>query len=302
MAYTFGDITVATSSEDRLVFPESGVTKGDVIAYYHDVGELILRELRGRALTVERFNKGIAGGGYYQKHAPKYFPSWIRRTEVPAKKPILHAVCDTAAALVYIANQNALTFHVPTARADDEGCPDRIVFDLDPPPGRFDLVRRAAYILRELLDGLELPTFLKTTGSKGLHIVVPLDRSSDYRAVYRFCAASADLLCARHPELLTREFYKKDRAGRLLLDIGRNHGGATAVAAYSIRSGANAPVSVPITWSELDDPELRADGVEIGQVRARLDRVGDLWDSFEARSCSLDAARERLEALDSRIV
>ena len=298
MAYTFGDITVTTSSEDRVVFPDAGLTKGDVIAYYHDVGELIVRELRGRALTVERFNKGIAGGGYYQKHAPKYFPAWIQRTVVRGKKPVEHAVCNTVADLVYIANQNALTFHVPIARADQSGHPDRLIFDLDPPPGRFDLVRQAAHATRELLESLELPCFLKTTGSKGVHVVVPLDGSASNREVSRFTDECADQLCARFPDLLTREFYKADRGERLLLDVGRNHGGATTVAAYSVRARPNAPVSLPITWEELDSPELRPDGVGIRQLRSRLDRVGDLWGELEAASCSLEGARQMLAELD----
>lgn len=296
--YEFGDITVKTSSLDRVVFPDIGVTKGDVIAYYHDVGELILRELRGRALTVERFNKGLPGGGYYQKHAPKYFPSWIERTVVKGKKPVTHAVCNRPEDLVYIANQNALTFHVPTARAARPDHPDRVVFDLDPPPGQLGLVRWAARAVRELLDELELAALLKTTGSKGVHVVVPLDGSADYDDVARFCGRCATLLCERFPDRLTREFYKEDRDGRLLVDVGRNHWGATAVAAYSIRGRPGAPVSVPIRWEELD--QIRPDGVGLREVRDRVQSVGDLWASLAEEARGLDGASERLDALLSR--
>lgn len=292
-----GDRVIAISSSDRVVFPESGITKGDVVRYYRDVADLLVRELRDRPLTLERFNKGIGGEGYFQKHAPKYFPAWIERTEVAGRKPVIHAVCNTAADLVYMANQNALTFHIPTARIDQPAAPDRIIIDLDPPPGRFDLVVWAARRVGELLDELALPRFLKTTGSKGLHVVVPLDRSASYGAVYRFASRLARLLCARHPDRLTTEFYKKDRAGRLFVDIDRNHFGATAVAAYSVRAREGAPVAFPITWDELDDPELRSDGVGIRELPSRLAAVGDLWGDLETYSVALAPVASRLEQI-----
>jgi bifunctional non-homologous end joining protein LigD len=299
MEIRIDDRVIRCSSTDRIVFPDVGLTKGDVIGYYRDVAALMVPELLDRPLTFERFNKGIAGEGYYQKHAPKYFPDWIERVEVKGKTPVRHALCNEPAALVYLANQNALTFHVPTVRRPRLDRPDRIVFDLDPPEGRFDLARAAARAVGDLMAELELPTRIKTTGSKGLHVVVPLAPEASYDEVYRFAVDGAALLARRHPDRFTTEFYKKDRAGRLYLDADRNHAGATAVAPYSIRARPGAPVSLPIRWSELDDAELRPDGTGVRELPRRLDAVGDLWADLDAEAAALGPARERLASLIS---
>jgi bifunctional non-homologous end joining protein LigD len=298
MRFEFGDIEVKCSSTDRVVFADLGLTKGDVIEYYESVSELILAELAGRPITFERFNKGIGGEGYFQKHVPKYFPTWIDRVTVKgSKKKVTHAVCNKPADLIYMANQNALTFHVPTATVADLDAPDRLIFDLDPPPDRFDLVIEAARITRALFAELGLPAFCKTTGSKGLHVIAPLDRSASYAEVHALARGCAELLAGRHPDILTTEFYKKDRGDRLYLDAERNHAGATAVAAYTIRARPGAPVSMPISWDELDDPDLRPDGFAIPGVEARLDRVGDLWADLAGTAAPAGSAAEKLAAL-----
>jgi bifunctional non-homologous end joining protein LigD len=260
---------------DRVMFPDDGITKGDVIAYYRDVAPVMLPELRRRALTIERFTKSIAEGGFYQKHAQKHYPAWIERVELGEKTRVAYPVCDSADALVYFANQGALAFHVWTSRVDAPEKPDEIVIDLDPPKRRFDLVRRAAHAVRSLLDEKELPSFVKTTGSAGLHVVVPLEPVA-FDVASRACEALARELCARHPDLLTTEFYKKDRGERLYLDILRNALGATAIAAYSLRGRARAPVATPIEWSEVDTIS-GADAFTLRDVRARLDARGDAW-------------------------
>ncbi len=291
MEFRFGDIAVAATNAERVVFPDAGLTKGDVLAYYRDVADVMLPELRARPLTLERFTKGLAGGGFYQKHYQKHFPAWVGRVELGK---VVHPVCDDAASLVYFANQGALAFHVVTVRREALARPDVIVFDLDPPEGHFDLARRAAHAVRALLSEVELPAFLKTSGSKGLHVVVPTDGNDDYRAVERLCLRTTAVLVARHPDLLTTEFYKKDRGGRLFLDVFRNAPGATFVAAWSLRGRPGAPVSAPITWEELDDPALAADGIRLRDVRARLDAQGDPWIDLRARPASVARALERL--------
>lgn len=298
MRYEFGDIEVKCSSTERVVFPDLGLTKGDVIEYYEEQSELLLRELAGRPLTIERFNKGITGEGYFQKHVPKYFPKWMDRVTVKgAKRAVTHVICNKLPDLIYLANQNAVTFHIPTVTVDDLGAPDRLIVDLDPPPGRFDLVVAAARIVRELFEELGLPAYCKTTGSKGLHVVAPLDRSGRYAEVHQLARGCAELLAGRHPDILTCEFYKKDRGERLYLDAERNHGGATAVSAYTVRARPGAPVSMPIRWDELDDPELRPDGFGVPDVAARLDAVGDLWEGFADSAVPVGPATDRLAAL-----
>ncbi len=292
--FRIGELEIVCSSLDRVVFPDDGLTKGDVLGYYADVAELLVPELRGRPLTIERYTKGLAGGGFFQKHWQKHYPPWIDHVELQGKTTVTYPIADTAAALVYFANQGAIALHVTTSRKDALLHPDLLVFDLDPPEGGFELVRRAARILHELLDGLGLPAFVKTTGSKGLHVVTPLDGHDGYDGVHAFCARVSARLCREHEALFTTEFYKKDRHGKLFLDTMRNGYGATVVAPWSLRGRRGAPVSAPIEWSELDDPALAADGFRLRDVRARLDARGDPWARLRERPGSLVAASARL--------
>jgi len=295
--YVLDGITVALTNVDRVMFPDAGITKGDVLAYYKDIAPLVLPELRDRALTIERFTKGVDAGGFYQKHAQRHYPAWIRRVELGTKTRVAYPVCDSAAALVYFANQGGVAMHVWTSRTAAPAHPDLLVFDLDPPEGRFDLVRIAARMLRELFAPLALPAFVKTTGSKGLHVVAPLDARADFDAVAALGNRIAALLCRRAPDLFTQEFYKKDRKGRLFLDTMRNAPGATIIAPYSLRGRPGAPLSAPIGWDELDDDTLRPDGVTMQTIRGRLDRVGDPWRDLRARVGSVTTAAAALDAL-----
>src|SRR4051812_24666716 len=219
----------------------------------------MLPELRRRALTMERFTKGIAAGGFFQKHAQKHYPPSIDRVTLGGKTKVTYPVCDSAESLVYFANQGGIAFHIWTSRVETPASPDVLVFDLDPPDGGFEMVRVTARLLDKTLGELGLPAFVKTTGSKGLHVVVPLDGRDTYGTVEKLTSAIAARLCAQYPELLTTEFYKKDRKGRLFLDTMRNAPGATFVAAYSLRGKPHLPVSAPIEWSEVDDASLRPD-------------------------------------------
>jgi bifunctional non-homologous end joining protein LigD len=320
--YAFGDITVACSNVDRVVFPHDGITKGEVIAYYRDVAALMVPELRGRPLTVVRYTKGIDHGGFFQKHYQKHFPAWLDRVAAGTRTVVEYPIVDSAAGLVYMANQGAIELHVWTSRkdaversetggGDPDGSaggaggeaprgidrPDLMVFDLDPPEGRFDLARCAAGLVRELLEQLGLPAFVKLTGGKGLHVVAPLDDGATFDEVGELATRIGARLCRRHPDLLTMEFYKKDRRGRLFVDVMRNAISATLVAPYALRGRTGAPVSAPIAWSELDDPELCADGIRLRDLRGRLDRRGDPWHALRTRAGVVGAARQALAAL-----
>jgi bifunctional non-homologous end joining protein LigD len=177
-----------------------------------------------------------------------------------------------------------------TSRAESPDHPDEIVFDLDPPEDGFELVRSVARLLHDLLGSLGLPTFVKTSGSKGLHVIAPLDGADGVRVVGTLGAAVAARLCRLHPDLVTTEFYKADRRGRLFLDTMRNAPGATVVAPYALRPRKGAPVSTPIAWSDVDDPTLRPDGFGLRDLRARLDERGDPWRELRARLGSASAA------------
>jgi bifunctional non-homologous end joining protein LigD len=295
--YRFGELTVACTHTERVMFPAVGITKGEMLAYYKDIADHMLPELRGRPLSVERYTKGVDQGGFFQKHAQKHYPAWLARAELGHKTRVVYPIVDNAAGLVYMANQGSVAFHVWTSRAATPEHPDQLVFDLDPPDGRFDLVRQVAVILRDLLEPLGLPAFVKTTGSKGLHVISPLDGRATYAEVSGLCDRIAKLVCARHPDLCTMEFYKKDRKGRLFLDTMRNALGATVVAAYSVRGRPDAPVSTPIEWPEVEDPAMRPDGFTLRGLRKRLDDVGDPWSGFRVSEGSIDSAEAELENL-----
>lgn len=288
---------IALSNQDRVVFADSEITKGDIVAYYRDVAEVMVPELRGRALTVERFTKGIEAGGFYQKHWQKHYPSWIDSVSFGGKAIVKYPIIDSAAALVYFANQGAIALHVITSRKQALHHPDLVVFDLDPPDGGFELVRRAAQILHDVLGEIGLSAFVKTTGSKGLHVVAPLDGEATFDQIHELCHALAVLLTARHPDLITTEFYKKDRKGRLYFDTARNALGATFVAAYSLRGKPGAPVSTPIEWSEVADKQLRSDAFTLVNVRQRLDKRGDPWRDLRKHPGSVAAALKALADL-----
>lgn len=295
--YVLDGHEVACTNVDRVVFPDDGITKGDLLDYYRDLAPQLLPEIRERPLSVERYTKGLAGGGFFQKHVQKHFPAWIDRALLGVKTRVEYPVIDSAAGLVYMANQGSIAMHIWTSRRATPDHPDLLVFDLDPPEGRFDLVRRVALVLRDLFWELDLPPYVKTSGSKGLHVVAPLDGSADYAAVTRLCHAMTERLCARYPDDVTTEFYKKDRGGRLFLDTFRNALGATFVAPYSVRGRRGAPVSAPIEWEEVEDPALAPNGITLRDLRARLDSIGDPWSGLRFRVGSVATATKRLAKL-----
>lgn len=295
----FGERTVACTHVERVVFPADGITKGEVLAYYHDVAALMVPELTGRPLSVVRYTKDITQGGFFQKHYQKHFPAWLDHVAAGSKTVVDYPIVEDVAGVVYLANQGSIEFHIWTSRKGALDRPDLLVFDLDPPDGRFDLVRRTAVLLRELCEQLGLPMFVKLTGSKGMHVVSPLDGAATFDEVQALGARIGTRLCRRHPDLLTMEFYKKDRKGRLFLDLMRSAIGATLVAPYSLRGKPGAPVSAPIAWSDVDDPALAADGVRLRDLRARLDRRGDPWRDLRARPGSVADAARALDALDA---
>jgi bifunctional non-homologous end joining protein LigD len=302
--YGFGDVTVACTNVDRVMFPEDGITKGEVLAYYRDVADLIVPELAGRPLTVVRYTKGIDRGGFFQKHAQKHFPPWIERAWAGGKTRVEYPVVDSAAGLVYMANQGSVELHIWTSRKDALDRPDTLVFDLDPPEGPpgagFELARRTAHLVRDLLERIGLPAFVKLTGSKGLHVVSPLDDGAGFEQAGALAVQIGAALCRRHPDVLTMEFYKKDRRGRLFVDVMRNAIGATVVAPYSLRGRTGAPISAPITWDEVDDPGLAPDGIRLRDVRAWLDRRGDPWRELRSHGGSVSSAMRALAALADR--
>jgi bifunctional non-homologous end joining protein LigD len=292
----FGRYTVDVSSPDKVLFPADGITKADLIDYYGRIADRMVPHLTGRPLSLERFPDGIDGGRVFQQKIPGYFPSWIRRVKVRKEGGTLdHVVCENAATLAYLANQAVVTPHAWLSRADRPERPDQLVFDLDPPGDDFEAARAAAHSVRTLLDELGLPGFVKTSGGKGLHVVVPLDRREDFDAVRSFARDAAGELARREPERLTTEARKAKRAGRLFLDMGRNAYAQTAVPPFAVRARPGAPVATPIPWDQLDDRSLRPGLFTIGTVFDHVDP--DPWKGIRRQARSLREARTRLAAI-----
>jgi bifunctional non-homologous end joining protein LigD len=283
---------------DKVLFPDDGITKGEVAAYYEAIAPVILPHLRGRPLTMERYPGGIAAKGFWQKDVSKGFPEWLPRVEVPKKDGVVHhAVVNDEASLQWVANQNTITQHVWTSRLPDLDRPDLCVFDLDP-SGDDDpaAVRRAALALRDLLDTLGLPSWVKTTGSKGFHIVVPLDGKATTGEAARFADAVGTLAVRLSPDTLTQEFSKADRAGRIYVDTGRNGYSATFAAAYTVRAKPGAPVSAPCTWDEVESGTVSPGSFTLRTMPTRVDALGDVWADLHRRGRSLKAPSAKVKA------
>lgn len=285
------DVTI--THPDRRLFPD-GTTKGDLVAYYRGVAETMLAHLRGRPLMLQRFPRGVERNGFYQKEAGD-LPDWIDTVTVAkAGGAVTHAVCDDAATLVYLANVDAITLHTWPARADRLDRPDRMVFDLDPPGDDFAAARAAAFTLRERLDALGLVPYVQTTGSRGLHVVVPLERDADFDAVRDFARTLAAGMAADEPDAITVETRKAARGERLYVDVMRNAYAQTSVAPYTVRARSEPTVATPLRWDELRRGTTHPGRYTIGSVRRRLARTEDPWADIADDARPLSPARDRL--------
>ena len=283
---------------EKILFPDDGITKGELAAYYEAIAPVMLPHIRARPVTMERYHRGIGAPGFFQKDVSKGFPAWLKRVEVPKKGGTVHhpIVCDTRS-LLWLANQNSITPHVWTSRAPNLYHPDICVFDLDPSEDEPDVLRAAALGLRDLLDELGLTCWVKTSGSKGFHIVVSLDGKAGFGEVARFAHAVGTILVQRDPQHLTQEFSKADRGGRILVDTGRNGYSATFAAAYAVRAKPGAPVSAPCTWEEIERGEIGPRTFTLRTMAGRIAGRGDLWSDMRRRRPSLRRPMERLRRM-----
>jgi bifunctional non-homologous end joining protein LigD len=293
---------VKITHPDKVLFPDDGITKAELADYYRTVAPLMLPLVSGRPVAMQRFPNGIGRGGFYQKQAADYFPDWIERVTAPNRRTrggttrdeVTYMVCRHPDDLVYLANQACVTPHVWLSRAPDVHHPDLLVFDLDPASADPRVLRLAAASLRGLLDEIGLPSFLKSSGSRGLHVVVPLVPAAETDEVNVFSQAVADVLAARHPDDLTNEGRIANRGGRLYLDTGRNGYAQHMAAPYAVRALPGAPVSVPLDWSELDEFDPRRHTLHtIGERLA----LPDPWAGIADAASTLDQAHARLVEL-----
>jgi bifunctional non-homologous end joining protein LigD len=296
-------VDLAISHPEKVLFPDSGITKGELCSYYQTIAPLMLPHMKGRPVTMERYPAGIEKKGFIQKDVSKGFPTWLERIEVERRNDkeggsTHYPLVNDARSLVWLANQNSITPHVWSSRLPNLHQSDLCVFDLDPPPGDdAAALRAAALAVRAVLEELGLPSFIKTSGSKGFHILVPLDGEGAFGNSWRFAHGVGALLVKRHPQLLTQEFIKADRAGRILVDTGRNGPGATFAAVYAVRPKPGAPVSAPCTWEEVDRQAVGPRTFTLRTMSARIAEVGDLWQGIEGQRRSLDGAMTTLQGL-----
>jgi len=299
-----GNRKLEISNEDKVFYPDSGITKGELVEYYKRAGDMIIPYMKDRPLTMRRFPDGIEGNSFYQKNAPKGIPDWIKTEAVKNREggTTNHIICNDVATLIFITNYGNITPHIWLSKLDDLDKPDKIIIDLDPPGDDFKAVRSAVKLIYELLtDELDLPVFLMLTGSKGVHVVLPLRPKNKFDEVRDFASELADFLAQNHPRELTTEVRKSKREGRLFLDVARNAYAQTGVAPYSVRAIENAPVAAPVNYGELSDKSMNAQKYNIKNIFKRMGQVKDPWKEINRHRFSLGRAREKFERLKSKV-
>lgn len=278
---------------DKLMFPDDGISKADLAAYYVAVAPVMLPHLAGRPINMERFPDGIGAGGFYEKKVPSHFPDWVARVRVATsdgeqEQPVV----EDEQTLAYLAGQACITPHAWLSTVGSLGRPDQMIFDLDPSVDDLAAVRQATRLLGALLDDLGLAAFVKTTGSRGYHVLVPLRPDESFDDVRAFARAVAARLVDEEPDLVTLEQRKAKRGDRVYVDVMRNGYGQTAVPPYAVRARRRAPVATPIEWSELS--RAAPNHYTISSVRRRLAQRADPWRDLGAHAQSLGRARQRL--------
>jgi bifunctional non-homologous end joining protein LigD len=289
------------SNLDKLYWPDEGITKGDLLDYYRAVAPVLVPHLRDRPFTMRRYPDGIAGKAFFQKDAPSHMPGWIRtwralvstRERPAAKKSVAFPLVNDELALLWMANMGCVDMNAWYSRIDRPDRPDFVLFDLDPTPEvPWPQVVEVAQLVRSLLDGLGLASFPKTSGGKGFHVLVPLDRRSTYADSRAFAEHVAGAIARTHPDLATTEWAKSRRRG-VLIDANQNGEGKTIASAYSVRPRPGAPVSTPLEWDEVDG-RLDPAAFTMAAVLERVERRGDLFAPVLSTRQSLSKALARL--------
>jgi bifunctional non-homologous end joining protein LigD len=271
--------SVRITHPERLLFADAGVTKGDVVEYYVRIADLLLPHVAGRPLVVQRFPEGIDGAGFYQKNTPRHAPDWLDTVELSTAEggSTRYPVVRDAAGLAFLANYGSVVLHTLLNTADEPDRPVEVIWDLDPSSDDLGVVRDAARHLREVLDGLGLRPRVKSSGSRGLHVLVDVVGPADFELTRAFALTVAEQVVAREPDRFTVAFHKKERRGRLFLDVLRNGRAAHAVAPYSLRARPEAPVAVPLSWDEALSSDFHPRRITIANVFRRLGQRDDPW-------------------------
>jgi bifunctional non-homologous end joining protein LigD len=288
-----GGREVRLTNLEKIFWPESGITKGDLIQYYAEIGPALLPHIAGRAMVMKRYPHGIGGPFFFMKRAPQPRPAWIETCPIEhgSGSVIDFPMIQELAALLWVVNLGCIDLNPWYARCDDVQRPDFLHFDLDPVPGAgWDRVVETALLVRDALHALGMPPYAKTTGSKGIHVYVPIVRGPTQKQVWGFAKQLAATLAAHAPRLVTAEYRVAKRpAGRVLVDYNQNAWGRTLASIYSVRPRPGATVSAPVTWQELEDG-VRIDDFDVFNVPARVAVLGDLWAGLLAPGGRVDLA------------
>ena len=285
---TIDNHSIDLTHPQKILFPADGITKGELVAYYNRIAPIMIPYMQERLISMQRFPSGIDQEGFYQKDAGSYFPDWVTTKTVKKKEGgVVHYVmCNNATTLVYLANQLCITPHLWLSKVDALRYPDRMIFDLDPSGTDFSLIIAAARALKKLLESHGLTPFVMTTGSRGLHVVVPLLPVRNFTYVRSFALSVAKELVHSDPHSFTLEMRKNKRQGRVFIDYLRNAYGATGVAPYAIRPLPGAPIATPLVWSEVK-AGLSPQRYTLKNIFRRLSRRADPWHAIDAYAVKL---------------
>lgn len=275
----FGEQEVRLTNLRKPFWPKLGITKRDLLQYYADVSQWLLPHVQDRAMVMKRYPNGAEGDYFYMKRAPEPRPSWIEICRIDHTEGLVnYPIVQDLPSLLWLINLGCIDLNPWYARCDDIDRPDFLHFDLDPGPGaNFEKVSEVALRTRDVLSSLDIPSHPKTTGSKGIHVYVPIERGPTQKEVWTFAKAIAVELEKRHPKIVTAEYRKAKRPhGRVLVDYNQNAWGHTLASIYSVRPTAVASVSMPVTWEEVEDG-VRIEDFRMDNALARLGETGDLW-------------------------
>ncbi len=298
--HSYGAHQIELSHTDKVFFPDAGITKGDLLDYHERIADIMLPHIRERPLTLNRFPDGIGEDGFVQQARGDYFPNWLDTLDVNhggSTGHVQHMLANHPASLIYLVNQGTVTFHSWLSRKSQLKAPDQVIFDLDPPGDDFEPVREAAGLVAEGMRRCDLTPFVKTTGSRGLHVVAPLKPGADFDRVRSLARELAQSLADAYPEQLTTEQRKQKRRGRLYLDIMRNTFGQTAVDPYSVRAKPDAPIATPLEWDELDNPKLGPRSFTIANIFRRMGQREDPWQNMHRKAVSIQTFAEGVSGL-----
>lgn len=292
---------IELSSMDKVLFPEKNITKAGLIDYYSNIAPYMVALVQDRPVSLQRFPSGIGKKGFFQKEIPDYFPDFVKRVKIEYSdaEDKTQLCVNNRATLIYLANSTAIIIHNWLSCVGHLRRPDRLVFDLDPSEeGEWPKMVKAAKCLKALCEELKLKPYVMTTGSKGMHIVIPIEAEQTFKELKPFLKQLQEILVKRWPKDLTLEFMKKKRKGRILVDIWRNSYGQTAVAPYSVRKMQNATVAAPVSWEELEEKNMHPQRYTIHNMLERLKQQGNPWEDIDQYKGSVEKAQQLLDEME----